>query len=67
MKRNSFINSVQFAAAACSISLPLLLTSCQNLPPAEQMSDAQREAYVEHRKWDFEAEKRKEIDAEHRR
>ena len=53
------------ALAACV--LPLVLASCQNLPPTEQMSDAQREVYVEHRKWDFEAEKRKEIDAENRR
>lgn len=31
------------------------------------MSDAQREAYVEHRKWDYEAEYRKQVDAENRR
>lgn len=53
--------------AFLSTLLPVALTSCQNLPPAEQMPEAQREAYVEHRKWDFEAEKRKEIDAENRR
>jgi hypothetical protein len=47
--------------------LPLVLSSCQDLPPAEQMSTEQREAYVEHRKWDFEAENRKQIDAENRR
>jgi len=44
-----------------------VLSSCQDLPPAEQMSNEQREAYVEHRKWDLEAEHRKQIDAENRR
>lgn len=67
MKTNLLIISVHLAAAVCAFSLPLLLSSCQDLPPSEQMSDAQREAYVEHRKWDFEAEKRKKIDEEHRR
>ena len=67
MKTNSLITSVQLAAAVSSFALPLLLTSCQDLPPAEQMSDAQREAFVEHRKWDFEAENRKQVDADHRR
>lgn len=56
-----------FIAPFLACVLPLLFTSCQDLPPAEQMSDAQREAYVEHRKWDLEAEYRKEVDAQHRR
>lgn len=55
------------AGALLACLLPVMLSSCQNLPPTTQMSDAQREAYVEHRKWDFEAEKRKEIDTENRR
>lgn len=55
------------AGALLASLLPLMLSSCQNLPPTTQMSDAEREAYVEHRKWDFEAEKRKEIDSENRR
>lgn len=53
--------------AFLSTLLPVALTSCQDLPPTEQMSEPQREAYVEHRKWDLEAEHRKEIDAENRR
>lgn len=62
---SSYRVSAAWAFLACL--LPWMLSSCQDLPPAEQMSDAQREAYVEHRKWDLEAENRKQVDTENRR
>ena len=67
MKTTLFPSRLGAALACMACLLPCLLSSCQNLPPAEQMSDSQREAYVEHRKWDYEAEYRKQVDAENRR
>jgi hypothetical protein len=67
MKNKFLISSLQRTAAISIVALPLLVTSCQDLPPSEQMSDAERKAYVEHRKWDLEAENRKQMDAANRR
>ncbi len=44
-----------------------LLSSCSSGPSPENMTAEQREAYVDHRRWDWEAENRKKIDEEHRR
>lgn len=67
MKTKSISFCIGHAFSMLGCLLPFVLASCQDLPPPEQMTEAQREAYVEHRRWDLEAENRKQVDAEERR
>lgn len=47
--------------------LTLPIASCQQVPPAESMTEEQRKVYVEHRRWDLEQDLRKRADSENRR
>lgn len=54
-------------ALAMAMAASTLLTACGTTTPPRAMTSSQLAAYNDHRRWDYEADFRKDIDTENRR